>query len=166
MKKLLMIIPLVILFCFTFGCQKQAEEAKPEVDIEADVEAIESWTDEVMKAFNEGDLEAFMATIAEDAVYMPTGEPPLIGKEAIRNWYNEVFDKISYDVTISSDEIEICGDWAIQRATWKGSWIQKDSGETTQFESKDIYIHRRQPDGSWKNSHAIWNFTSMETSGN
>ncbi len=32
MKKLLTIIPLVILLCFTFGCQ-QAEEAKPALDI-------------------------------------------------------------------------------------------------------------------------------------
>lgn len=160
MKKSLMIIPFVILLCFTFSCQKQAEEAKPEVDIEADVEAIESLTNQVMKAFNEGDLEAFMATVADNAVHMPPGAPVIIGKEAIRNWYK--FDKNSFDVTISTDEIEICGDWAIQRATWKGSWTQKDSGETTQFEAKDIYIHRRQPDGSWKNSHAIWNNTKME----
>jgi len=155
-----MIIPLVILLCFTFGCQ--AYEEKPAVDIEADVAAIESLTNQVMNAWNEGDLDAFMATVAEDAVYMPPGEPVLIGKESIRNWYD--FDNFSFDVTISSDEIEICGDWAIQRATWKGSWIQKDSGETTQIESKDIIIYRRQPDGSWKESHAIWNFTSRETS--
>ncbi len=164
MKKLLMIIPLVILLCFAFSYQKQAEGAKPTVDIEADVAAIESLADELMKALNEGDLEALMATVAEDAVWMAPGEPALIGKEAIRNWYNGLFDKISFDVIISPDEIEICGDWAIQRTTFKGSWIQKDSGETTQFESKDIYIYRKQPDGSWKNSHAIWNFTSMETS--
>ena len=162
MKKILMIIPLVILLCFTFGCQQYYEEVKPTVDIEADIAAIESLTNQVMNAWNEGDLDAFMATVAEDAVYMPPGEPVLIGKEAIRNWYD--FGKETYDVTISSDEIEICGDWAIQRETWKGSWIQKDSGETTQFESKDINIYRRQPDGSWKKSHSIWNFTSRETS--
>ena len=163
MKKLLMIIPLVILLCFTFGCQQGEEVAEePAVDVAADVAAIESLTNQVMNAWNEGDFEAFMATVAEDAVHMPPGYPVLIGKEAIRSWYD--FDKISFDVTISSDEIEICGDWAIQRATWKGSWIRKDSGETTQIESKDIYIYRRQPDGSWKNSHTIWNSTSMETS--
>ena len=36
MKKLLTVIPLVILFCFTFGCQKGEEVAEePVVDIEA-----------------------------------------------------------------------------------------------------------------------------------
>ena len=161
MKKLLVILPMVILLCFAFSCQKAEEVTEePMVDVEADIAAIESLTNQVMIAFNEGDLDAFMATIADDAVHMPSGYPALIGKEAIRNWYT--FDNISFDVTISSDEIEICGDWAIQRATWKGSWEKKDSSETKQFESKDIYIYRRQPDGSWKNSHTIWNSTPIE----
>jgi len=30
MKKLLMILPLVLVLCFTFGCQKQGEEAAEE----------------------------------------------------------------------------------------------------------------------------------------
>ena len=46
MKKLYMVLPLILLFCFTFGCQ-QGEEAGVEADvgievdagIEADVEA-------------------------------------------------------------------------------------------------------------------------------
>ena len=159
MKKSLMIIPLVILLCFTFSCQ--AYEEKPAVDIEADIEALKSITDKVMKAFNEGDLESFMTTITDDAVFMPPGEPVIIGKEAIRNWYN--FDKIGFDVTISVDEIEVCGDWAFLRATWIGTQTQKESDETTEFKATDMSIHRRQPDGSWKTSHAIWNFTSMET---
>ena len=125
MKKLLLILPMTFLICFSFSCQ-QAEEVAEEpavMDVEADIAAIESLTNQVMNAFNEGDLDAFMATIADDAVHMPSGYPVLIGKEAIRNWYT--FDNVSFDVTISSDEIEICGDWAIQRATWKGSWKKK-----------------------------------------
>ena len=40
MKKLLMILPLVILLCFTFGCQKGEKVAEePVVDVEADKEA-------------------------------------------------------------------------------------------------------------------------------
>jgi hypothetical protein len=40
MKKLLMVIPLVILLCFTFSCQKGEEVAEePVVDISADIEA-------------------------------------------------------------------------------------------------------------------------------
>jgi uncharacterized protein (TIGR02246 family) len=163
MKKLLLILPFVILLCFTFGCQKAEEVAEePVADVEADVAAIENLQNQVVKAFNEGNLEAFMATIADDAVYMPPGESVLIGKDAIRNWYD--FETINFDVTVVSDEIEVHGDWAFHRYHWEGSWILKESGETTKFESKDISILRKQPDGSWKTTHSIWNFTTRETS--
>ncbi len=41
MKKLLMIISLVILLCFTFSCQHEGEETaeEPTVDVEADIVA-------------------------------------------------------------------------------------------------------------------------------
>ena len=87
MKKLFMVLPLVFLLCFTFSCQQGEEVAEePVVDVEADIAAIESLTNQVMNAWNEGDFEAFMATIADDAVHMPPGYPILIGKEAIRIW--------------------------------------------------------------------------------
>lgn len=162
MKKLFMILPLVLVLCCAFGCEKAEESVEePAVDIAADVSAIESLLNQVENAWNEGDLDAFMATIADNAVYMPPDEPVLIGKEAIRNWYD--FDNFSFDVTINSDEIEVHGDWAFQRSHWNGSWVQKDSGEITRMESKTINIFRRQPEGSWKNSYAIWNFTKRET---
>jgi len=44
MKKLFMILPLVFLLCFTFGCQKAEEVAvEPVVDVDAAKEAINGW---------------------------------------------------------------------------------------------------------------------------
>jgi len=41
MRKLLIFIPLVLLLCFTFSCQKSEEVAEePVVDVEAEKEAI------------------------------------------------------------------------------------------------------------------------------
>ena len=162
MKKFLTIIPLVFLLCLTFGCQKQAEEAKPTVDIEADVEAIKSLSNEIMKAYNEGDLEALTAIVAEDVVFMPPGEPALIGKEAMRNWHD--FDKISIDVNITVEEVQVLGDWAFMRDIWIGSGTQKDSGEKFEFNNKGLYLLRRQTDGSWKMSYVIFNRNIPRTS--
>ena len=153
MKKLLMIIPLVILLCFTFGCQ--AYEEKPTVDIEADVEAIKSLSDEIMKAYNEGDLEALTAIVAEDVVFMPPGKPAFIGKEAIRNWHD--FDKISFDVNITVEEVQVLGDWAFMRDIWIGTVTQKESGEKFELNNKSLILLRRQPDGTWKMSYSIFN---------
>ena len=153
MKKFLMIIPLVILLCFTFSCQ--AYEEKPTVDIEADVEAIKSLSDEIMKAYNEGDLEALTAIVAEDVVFMPPGEPALIGKEAMRNWHD--FDKISFDVNITVEEVQVLGDWAFIRDIWIGTVTQNESGEKFELNNKSLILLRRQPDGTWKLSYSIFN---------
>ena len=164
MKKLFMVLPLVFLLCFTFSCQKAEEVAEePAVDIEAEVAAIESLMNQVEKAFNEGDLDAYMATIADDAIVMPPGESALIGKEAIQDWYGFI-ESMSFDMKIFIDELEVSGDWAFHRSHWKGSWIAEDSGQKTEIESKDIGILKRQPAGSWKVTHTIWNFTSRKTS--
>ena len=160
MKKQLMILPLALLLCFLVGCQQGEESTEePVVDIEADIMAIESLTEQRVEAFNENNLDAFIALVADDAVWMPPGVSVLNGKEEIRNWQN--FDDMSFDVKIFTDEIEICGEWAFQRVHWEGSWTIKESGETTSYKSKEIFIYQRQPDGSWLTSHAIWNGSPM-----
>jgi len=156
MKKLLMIIPLVFLLCFTYGCQKAEEVAEePLVDVEADVEAIKALEHETMRAFNEGDLESYMSLFVDDAVWMPPGDVTIIGKEEIRNWFN--FDLFSYEIVISVDEVQVSGDWAFVLDNWKGTITQKESDETTEFDTKSVLILKRQLDGSWKITHAIWN---------
>jgi uncharacterized protein (TIGR02246 family) len=159
-----MILPMVLLLCITFGCQKAEEVAEePAVDVEADKEAIASLVNQVEKAFNEGDLDAYMATFADDAIVMSPGESALIGKEAIRDGSGFI-ESTSFDVKIFVDEIEVSGDWAFHRSHWKGSWTEAGSDKKTEIESKDIGILKRQPDGSWKTTHTIFNFTSRKTS--
>jgi uncharacterized protein (TIGR02246 family) len=163
MKKLLMILPLAFLLCFTFGCQKAEEVAEePAVDVETDMEAIRNLMNETIRTYNEGDFEGAMSLIADDAIWMPPNEPVIVGKEAIRNWYNE-FKDTSFNVNVTSDELKLCGDWAYERATWTGTLTSKATGETTQIKATDMYIHQRQPDGSWKTSRAIWNFITFSS---
>jgi ketosteroid isomerase-like protein len=140
------------------ACGKKAEQSV--IDIETDIAAIELLTCQRVRVFNESNLDAFMALVTDDAVFMPLGVQPLIGKEAIYKW--QKFDDKSFDATIFSDEIEICGEWAFQRVHWEGSWTINASGDTTPYKSKEIFIYRRQPDGSWLTTHAIWNGTPIE----
>ncbi len=97
MKKLLLILPLVFLLCFTFGYQKQAEEEKPAVDITADIEALKDMNNERIVASFAGELDRMVSFyFAEDAVVMPTNKPIFKGREAIlasykrsRYWYSD-----------------------------------------------------------------------------
>lgn len=160
MKKLLMIIPLVILLCFTVGCQKKREEvteAKPVVDVEADVEAIKSLFAHNSSVIASGDLDGWIAQFTEDAIFMPPNSVILKGKEAGREFARPWFEQLNIEFDISVDEIEVYGDWAFARWSYSGRNTPKAGGETIQENGKEIWILKRQSDGSWKCSHIIYN---------
>ena len=158
MKKLLTIIPLVILLCFTFGCQQGEEVAEePTVDVEADVQAIKSLIEECSRAWNEGDYEGFMALIDEEAMFLPPNAPSFGGMETIRSGYKTLFDSSDLKVTITTEEIHVFGDLAISLDNWKGSINPKDGSEPIVFDNKNLVIYRRQVDGSWKTWRGMYN---------
>jgi len=153
-----MVLPLVFLLCFTFGCQQQVEEVaeEPVVDVEADVEALKSLRDVCSRAWNEGDYEGFMAIIDEEAMFLPPNAPTFGGMETIRSIYRTEFDTFDFDLTITTEEIHVCGDLAFSRENWKGSANPKDGSEPNIFDNKNLVILKRQIDGSWKTWRAMY----------
>ena len=79
MKKLLMIIPLVILLCFTFSCQ-QGEEGITEEKAKVDLKKI---ADKIVKAYKSADAAAMSDLYAEDAIIITPGVE-LRGKKALQ----------------------------------------------------------------------------------
>jgi uncharacterized protein (TIGR02246 family) len=157
MKKTLMVLSLVFLLCFSFSCQQSKEVAEePAVDIEVDVQAIQSLIDESSRAWNEGDYEGFMAIIDEEAVFLPPNAPPFGGMETIRSVYETEFGSYDFDITITTEEIDVSGDLAFSLDTWKGSIIPKNGSDSTVFDNKNLVIYKRQLDGSWKIIRAMY----------
>jgi len=161
MKKLLTIIPLVILICFTFSCQKQAEEAaeEPALDVEADVEAIKALGDEWVALFNAGDFDGLMSIYyAENPMQMPPNEPIRKGKEAILSGLKK--SRKQSDEHCDSSVIEdvlVYGDLAVARGTDTGTNTTKVGGEPIKYNTKWVIAYERQPDGTWKCVYEIWN---------
>jgi steroid delta-isomerase-like uncharacterized protein len=79
MKKPLLILPMVFLLCFTFGCQKAedvAEEAKAELDLKP-------IADNLIEVFNTQDAAALAQLYSEDQVTICSGVPePVRGRKA------------------------------------------------------------------------------------
>ncbi len=156
MKKLLMIIPLVILLCFTFSCQ--AYEEKPAVDIEADVEAIKALIDEFDALLNAGDPEGLVALIyAEDAVRMPPDEPMVKGKAALLARRKKGAELYTYQLDNVAEDVQVDGDLAFMRGTIAGTATPKAGGEPIQVKGKWMAVYKRQVDGSWKCIADIYN---------
>jgi len=84
MKKLLMVIPLVFLLCFTFACQDkeemaELEEMKAQAEVEAqNMEVVRKW----LKAADEGNIEGAMELFAPNFLwYSPSNSPAPMSKE-------------------------------------------------------------------------------------
>lgn len=159
MKKLLMIIPLVILLCFPFGCEKEDDDVaeEPEVNVEADVEAIRAVLANNASVIAAEDLDGWLAQFTDDAVFMNPNAETLLGVEASKQYAFPVFEQFDHEISITVDEVEVCGDWAFARWSFVWDFTPKVGGETIQEKGKELWIFKRQADGTWKCSHIIWN---------
>jgi len=158
MKKLLMILPLVFLLCFTFGCQQGeevAEEAMVAALTEEDVEANNAMTAEFAKAATAMDLVAVSNFYAEDAIVMPPNQHIIQGKDAIRA-SKEVYPPVK-EFIASVDEVYGYGDLAVVRGTYELSIQPEGVQEPIKDMGKWIEIRRKQQDGSWLIEVDIWN---------
>ena len=157
MKKFLTIIPLVILLCFTFGCQEGEEVAEePVIDISADIEANKNLNDAWDEAYNAGDVDRLMSLYTDDAVRIPPNEPALIGKEAIQGNFQQSFDLFTKETDSVVVDRKIGGDLAFVRGTWKDIQTPKAGGESLNLNGSFVAINQKQPDGSWKIICEIW----------
>ena len=88
---------------------------------------------------------------------MEPNQPALIGKEAIRSFFQTHFDQFATKGTDEPVEVEVAGDWAFVRGTYTITQTPKAGGEPIEDSGKWLAIYKRQPDGSWKCYCDIWN---------
>ena len=112
---------------------------------------------ELLAAVNASDADRCAAVWADDGVLMPPRHPSVLGHEAIVKYFRDLFARSRFRFEFTSSNIHVAGDIALERVTytaiiWHGEFAQpiEDSG-------KGLHVYRRQPDGSWKLTHDIWN---------
>jgi uncharacterized protein (TIGR02246 family) len=162
MKKSLMIIPLVILLCFAFGCQ-QGEEVAEEtaVDVEADITALKKIEEEWAAANTSGDIDKLVSFFTDNAVNIPPNEPALIGKEAIRDWFQQYFDQFTMEEDGTVVDVQVSGDLAFTRGTFTSIQTPKTVGESLKSNGSWVTIYRKQSDGTWRCICNIWSDESL-----
>ena len=150
MKKLLMVIPLVILFCFTFSCQ-QGEDVteEPVVDIAAEEEVIRKLTTDWFADELRRDMEASLSYLAPDAVLQLEGAPTIVGTTAIRAAYEEFFKTPFTDWVMESRTVIVAasGDLAYDFGSFK--MVFEGSEGRTEVPQKSTIIWSKL-EGQWK----------------
>lgn len=114
-----------------------------------DLERIDAYNAAFQQALQQGDAEACAGLCVETAVLMPPEEPPVKGREAIRNH----FAGLGADTSVHGSvvELEISGDLAYQHS--RVSWSGDDGSRYT--DSLDVL--QKQADGSWLLLASAWN---------
>lgn len=150
MKKLLMVIPLIFLLCFTFGCQR-AEEVAEEVGVaplsDEDVAAIKAKGPAIDKALLAGDWNGFMEMFTEHLLMMPPNLPEIKGLSNYKAWIESLGITIT-EANYVFNKIDGYRDIAYAQGPCIETFSLKDLEEPIKDEGKILTILRKQTDGS------------------
>lgn len=158
MKNLLMVIPLLILLCFTIGCQKQGEEVAEEavVDVEAEKQIVEKLVVDSMEAEGRKDIDAVMSIYADNAIFQPPNEPQFQGKEIYQKHLEDVLFQmkiVSLDVSASETKVAQSGDIAYCAGNYL--LIFEEAEGNVEFPGKFLYVLNK-INNEWKVVLASW----------
>jgi len=155
----LWIIPVVVALLAAFSCTPQAPAPNPEAEAkaaEAARTAIDAVRAKYVAAENAGDAAAIAALYTDDGVYMPSNMPAASGKAEIQARYEQIFAQMTQQGEATPAAVDIAGDWAIERGTYKSTLTPKAGGEAMEDTGKYVVVSKKMADG-WKVHYLIWN---------
>src|SRR5215468_10130473 len=142
-----LIVALSVLVTWTSGC---ANGGAP-VASAGDKAAIDTTRNAYASAWQAGNAEGVARLYVDDALVLYPNQPPVAGKTAILSYFNTFFGEfVQEEFELTSAEIEIAGDWAFDRGTYRWKGTPKAGGPAVEDQGKFLVILKRQQDGSWK----------------
>ena len=155
MKRLLVVIPLVILLCFTFGCQ-QGEEAKAEqeepnevMDLAQERQAIAEANIKFGEVFRSGDAAALASLYTEDAWLISQTGDMFKGREGIEAFWAGAFQMGMKEVVLTTVDVmrmdDMVGEFGKADLT-----IKPEGQDEIKDVGKYLVIWKKAADGTWK----------------
>jgi len=95
-----------------------------------------------------GAAEAFYLYLADDAVQLPAGLPPIVGREKIRESMSGSSKAVLKWEPVKA-EVAKSGDLGYTWGNYEISW-QGEDGKTEMLYGKYLNIWKKQSDGTWK----------------
>ena len=127
----------------------QSEPPTDPAEVRAEVEAY-------IATFASDDPAAISAFFAANAMQMPPDEAAITGRGAIEAAYAEFLAANDLALSTSVEDLQVSGDLAVARASFRQSMTPKAGGEMTEEVGSWIMVWGRQSDGSWKISMEMW----------
>jgi uncharacterized protein (TIGR02246 family) len=111
--------------------------------------SVESQIKTYEKALNSNDIESILSLYGQAPVFMPQHAPALVGREAVRAGYRQVFETIKLNVEFTIHEVEVLGDTAWARTSSAGRTRILAAGIEVQEGNNELFVFKREH-GDWK----------------
>ena len=122
-----------------------------------DISEIKALSATRAKAFNDGNADVIAAAFTEGGMLMAPDMTSMIGREAVRGYYQRIFDQYRTFLESGYEEVRVSGNLAYGVGYAKVKLVPHNGGDTLVSTAKYINILQRQNDGSWLTTHDIWN---------
>ena len=133
-----------------------------------DVHALGQLREQLRLSEQTGDASSLEEVYAEDAIimapYLPTVEGRAACLEFARTLLSELASEFERHVEVSSAELMILGDVAVDRGTFAQTLVPRAGGEPIHETGRYLWVHERSRDRRWRVRRIIWNMES--SSGN
>lgn len=101
-----------------------------------------------------GEIDSVASVFAEDAWQMPPNSPPLVGREAIRQFWSQAVQWGRWDFTLEAQDVAVSGPMAVERGSYDLGFTPGPDAPPGMpgFEDSGNYlVHwRLEEDGEWR----------------
>lgn len=108
-------------------------------------EVIATW----MRASASGDLEQVLSLMAEDVVFLVSGQPPMRGREVFAAASRSMGSRVRIEGKPEIQEIHVAGDYALCWSYLSLTMTSVESGSVTRRAGHILSVFRREADGRW-----------------
>ena len=114
-----------------------------------DTAAVKAVIDQYETALNASQTSQVLELYSSDPIFMPQHAPAQVGRAAVKQAYDNVFNTIKLDVKFTTHEVEVLGDTA---------WVRTSSAGKTRILAADVVVNEgnnelfifRKEIGDWK----------------
>ena len=120
------------------------------------VRAIRAVATGIVDADNRRDAKQVLAYYTSDAILMPAGEAPVVGRDRIRPRYEALFANFTPEIELQIDEACVGAAMGFVRGRNGGRLVPRTPGELRVLDDAFVMLLRLEPSGVWRISHLIW----------
>ena len=140
------------------GCNGAPPASRARTAAVNDSAGVERATAAFHQALRTNDLETFMGYVADDVVFMPPGEPPVRGRDAVREWLTAFLAQYrTSSLTLADREVRVGSGWAVELGTFEWTLEPTAGGSAVVDRGNYMQVWQLQGDTAWRFAREVYN---------